>query len=100
MTGRNRNALGLLEGDFHDRLVLQHLVIDDQVTALAYPPCVPPKSVANDPLNWYLTPCQQTEVDISALQPYNVKKYDAVQACYKDGNATACPKGNQEEPPR
>lgn len=98
VTGRNRNALGLLEGDFHDRLVLQHFVIDDQATAHVDPPCVPPKSVANDPLNWYLTPCQQIEVDNSALQQYNTQKYNNVQACYQNGSS--CPHANQEEPPR
>lgn len=100
ITERNREALGLLEGDLHDRLVVQHFVIDDQVTAHPNPPCVPPKSVASDPLNWYLTPCQQIEVDISALESYNTDKYKAVRACFDDGTSGLCPPANKEEQPR
>jgi hypothetical protein len=100
ITGRNRNALGLLEGDLHGQIALQHFVIDDQATAHANPPCVPANSVAADPLNWYLTPCQQIEIDISAQLPYNTDKYKAVRACYADGSSKDCPPANKEEQPR
>jgi len=97
VTQRNRNALGLLEGAFVDRMALQHFVIDDQATAHPNPPCVPPDSVAADPLNWSMTPCQQIEVDISAQQAYNTTKYKNVQACFADGDSPLCPRKNQEQ---
>jgi hypothetical protein len=98
VTARNRSALGLLEGAFHDQLVLQHFVIDDRATARKPLFCVPAKStIANDPLNWYLTPCQQQEVDYSALAPYNMQRYKLVQACFANGDARGCPAKNQEE---
>jgi len=98
VTARNRNALGLLEGAFHDQLVLQHFVIDDRATARKPLYCVPAKTtVPNDPLNWYLTPCQQQEVDYSALAPYNLQRYKLVQACFLNGDQRGCPAKNQEE---
>ena len=98
VTSRNRNALGLLEGAFHDRLVLQHFVIDDRATARKPLYCVPPNSlIPNDPLNWFLTPCQQEEVDYSALAGYNLQRYKLVQACFADGEQRGCPAENQEE---
>ena len=98
VTSRNRNALGLLEGAFQDRLALQHFVIDDRSTARKPLYCVPPGSlIPSDPLNWFLTPCQQEEVDYSALARYNLQRYKLVQACFADGNQRGCPATNQEE---
>src|SRR5215472_747728 len=98
VTSRNRNALGLLEGALNDRLEVQHFVIDDRATARKPLYCVPPKTqVPNDPLNGSLTPCQQEEVDYSALAGYNRQRYKLVQACFLDGDARGCPAKNQEE---
>lgn len=97
VTARNRNALGLLEGAFQKRLVLQHFIIDDQTTAHPNPPCVPPGSVATDPLNWSLTPCQQIEVDTAASESYNTAKYQNVLACFANGDSPLCPPKDEEE---
>lgn len=98
VTLRNRSALGLLEGSFQDRLIVQHFVIDDRATARKPLYCVPSGTkLPNDPLNWYLTPCQQQEVDYSALAGYNMARYKQVKACFANADAPGCPKPNQEE---
>ena len=100
ITGRNRNALGLLEGAFHNNMAVQHFVIDDQTTTHPNPPCVPTGAQATDPLNWSLTPCQQVEVDFAANEDYNTTKYKNVHACFVDGDSPLCPPRNKEEQPQ
>jgi hypothetical protein len=58
VTGRNRNALGLMEQALSDKLELHRLVFaDDNSLSVA----------GTDPLNWSLTPRQRAEVRSSAI---------------------------------
>jgi hypothetical protein len=97
ITARNRNALGVLEKAYDGRLDLQHFVIDDRSTLGPPYQCVPTDSkVPNDPLNWYLTPCQQVEIDQTANTPENQQKFDAVKTC-SAGPDPACHSDDAEE---
>jgi hypothetical protein len=67
VTGRNRVDLNLFEQAYQGKVkVLQHIVIDDEGSMA---------DVKTDPLNWSLTPAQQTEVVRSAMSAANKKNY-------------------------
>jgi len=58
VTGRNRNALGLMEQALADKLQLHRVVFADGNSQ---------KVAGTDPLNWSLTPKQRAEVRTSAV---------------------------------
>jgi hypothetical protein len=98
VTARNRNALGLLEGAYQAKLQIDHFVIDDQAANQAPLQCVPSGSKnPNDPLNWYLTPCQQQEVETSSANLANTTKYQSVKACFDDPGSSMCPPPDAEK---
>jgi hypothetical protein len=73
VTARNRNSLLLLEKAYADKLELRHIVIDDQCART---------TGHTDPLNWSLTPKQQTEVTQTASLPTYQARFAAVAGCF------------------
>ncbi len=66
VTDRNRNALNLFTQAYSNKVSVLHVVIDDEDSV---------NDVRTDPLNWSLTPAQQTEVMRSATSATNKNKY-------------------------
>ena len=75
VTARNRIGLQLLIGAYRDKLELEHIVITDEHDTPDLG-CTPSDD-RTDPLNWFLTPAQQCEVDRSAGEDSNRQKYQA-----------------------
>jgi hypothetical protein len=76
VTARNRVDLQLMIGAYQDKMDLEHIVITDEHHG-GKNKCTGSDDTS-DPLNWSLTPAQQCEVDKSATQDANLKKYQAV----------------------